>query len=78
MFDQQPIEVAAMADACARAYAVTGDSTWRDGVELRSVGWFLGANDVGVPMCDPSAAPATTASRPTASTSTRAPSRPSR
>ena len=27
-FDQQPIEVAAMADACARAAAVTGDPAW--------------------------------------------------
>lgn len=51
-FDQQPIEVAAMADACARAAAVTGDSDWRAGVEL-AVGWFLGANDVGAVMWDP-------------------------
>ena len=28
-FDQQPIEVAALADACARAHAVTGDDDWR-------------------------------------------------
>ena len=27
-FDQQPIEVAALADACARAATVTGDSSW--------------------------------------------------
>jgi hypothetical protein len=52
MFDQQPIEAAAMADACARAFAVTGDQAWRDGLEL-SVGWFLGVNDVGVPVCEP-------------------------
>jgi hypothetical protein len=51
MFDQQPIEAAAMADACARAYAVTGDQVWLDGV-TRSVEWFLGANDVGVPVGD--------------------------
>ena len=51
MFDQQPIEVAAMADACARAYAVTGDQVWLDGVN-RSVEWFLGANDVGIPVGD--------------------------
>jgi len=51
MFDQQPIEVASMADACARAYAITGDSTWSDG-ELRCIEWFLGANDVGVGMHD--------------------------
>ena len=51
MFDQQPIEAAAMADACARAYAVTGDQGWHDGV-IRSVDWFLGANDVGVAVGD--------------------------
>ena len=51
MFDQQPIEAAAMADACARAYAVTGDQAWHDGV-IRSVDWFLGANDVGVAVGD--------------------------
>ncbi len=50
-FDQQPIEAAAMADACARAYAVTGDPAWLDGVDL-AIGWFLGANDVGVPVGD--------------------------
>ena len=51
MFDQQPIEAAAMADACARAHEVTGDPAWRDGVDM-AVGWFLGANDVGVPVGD--------------------------
>ena len=51
-FDQQPIEAAAMADACARAFDVTGDERWRDGVEMAAA-WFLGDNDVGVPMCDP-------------------------
>ena len=51
MFDQQPIEVAAMADACARAFAVTGGSAWSDG-ELRCIRWFLGANDLGVAMHD--------------------------
>jgi len=51
-FDQQPIEAAALADACARAESVTGDAAWRDGVEL-AVGWFTGNNDVGVSMSDP-------------------------
>ena len=51
-FDQQPIEAAAMADACARALDVTGDVRWLDGLRL-AVGWFLGANDVGTPMFDP-------------------------
>lgn len=43
-FDQQPIEVAALADACARAFALTGAPRWREGVEL-AASWFLGAND---------------------------------
>jgi hypothetical protein len=50
-FDQQPIEVAALADACARAHALTGDGRWRDGVD-RAAAWFLGANDAGVPLHD--------------------------
>jgi hypothetical protein len=50
-FDQQPIEVAAMADACARAYSVTGDTSWRVGVEL-AVRWFAGDNDSGELMWD--------------------------
>jgi hypothetical protein len=50
-FDQQPIEVAAMSEACLRAYEVTGDAEWVKGHEL-AVQWFLGANDVGVSMFD--------------------------
>ena len=51
-FDQQPIEVAAMADACARAAAVTGDPEWARGVD-RAAAWFAGDNDAGVVMWDP-------------------------
>ena len=40
-----------MADACARAYTITRDPAWLDGLAL-SVGWFLGANDVGLPVGD--------------------------
>jgi hypothetical protein len=50
-FDQQPIEAAAMADACARAEAVTGDLAWGRGVDL-AIGWFLGDNDAGAVMWD--------------------------
>jgi len=50
--DQQPIEVAALADACATAAAVTGDPRWEAGVR-QAVAWFLGANDMGTPMWDP-------------------------
>ena len=52
-FDQQPIEVAALADACWRAWTVTGDDTWMRGV-LSAAAWFDGANDVGVRMFDAS------------------------
>nr|WP_233606450.1 glycosyltransferase [Micromonospora sp. Llam0] len=50
--DQQPIEAAAFADACATAATVTGDPGWETGVNL-AVGWFLGDNDTGVAMWDP-------------------------
>jgi len=50
-FDQQPIEVAAIADACWRACAVTGDPRWALGVELAAA-WFDGVNDTGVRMWD--------------------------
>ena len=43
-FDQQPIEVAALADACARAASVDGDRRWLDGIAAAQA-WFLGAND---------------------------------
>jgi len=50
-FDQQPIEAGAMADACARAFDATGDPVWRDRA-LLAASWFLGRNDVGVPLLD--------------------------
>jgi hypothetical protein len=52
-FDQQPIEVAALADACARAAAVdAGDShRWAEGVRA-AVAWFLGDNDTHAVMGD--------------------------
>lgn len=50
-FDQQPIEVAAMADACTRACEVTGHGLWLRGVAL-AADWFAGNNDTGLPMYD--------------------------
>nr|WP_092381185.1 glycosyltransferase [Micromonospora phaseoli] len=47
--DQQPIEAAAFADACATAATITGDPGWEAGVH-QAIGWFLGDNDVGTPM----------------------------
>lgn len=51
-FDQQPIEVATLADACARAYDDTGDQHWKDAVLLCEA-WFRGTNDVDTPLIDP-------------------------
>jgi hypothetical protein len=51
-YDQQPIEAAATADACATAAAVTGDDRW-DGPLVQSIAWFLGDNDTSVVMFDP-------------------------
>ena len=51
-FDQQPIEVAALADACARAALTDSDARWSDGI-VAAVDWFLGANDTGHAMFDP-------------------------
>ncbi|MBF4562634.1 glycosyltransferase [Microbacterium sp. VKM Ac-2870] len=51
MFDQQPIEVAAIADACARAYTLTRDPRWREGVGL-AWSWFIGVNDGNTVMID--------------------------
>jgi hypothetical protein len=51
-FDQQPIEVAALADACARAYRIDGNRQWIDGINA-SANWFLGDNDGSRVMWDP-------------------------
>lgn len=51
LFDQQPIEAAAIADACARAYEVTGDPSWLAGIRM-AWAWFSGDNDSGVRMVD--------------------------
>jgi hypothetical protein len=49
--DQQPIEVAALADACATAASVTGEPIWDVGVR-QATAWFLGENDARTPMWD--------------------------
>jgi len=50
-FDQQPIEAAAMADACARAFDATGEPEWVERA-LWAANWFVGANDVGLSLYD--------------------------
>jgi hypothetical protein len=51
-FDQQPIEVSSLADACARAASVDAGAIWPDGVRAAAA-WFQGANDAGQLMWDP-------------------------
>ena len=51
VFDQQPIEVAALADACARAFDVTGDPEWQEGLD-RAISWFSGNNDASSALRD--------------------------
>ena len=51
-FDQQPLEVAHLVDACLTAFDATSDTRWLD-VARRGAMWFYGVNDVGVWMHDP-------------------------
>jgi len=51
-FDQQPIEVATLAEACARAAVLTGERRWIDGVRMAGA-WFDGDNDASALMWDP-------------------------
>ncbi len=50
-FDQQPLEAAAMVDACVDAFWVSGDIRWAD-LGLNAVRWFLGANDKSLTLYD--------------------------
>ncbi|MCW1913438.1 glycosyltransferase family 4 protein [Luteolibacter sp. GHJ8] len=52
-FDQQPVEAHAIISACTAAYEVTGDVAW-SGHALRCFEWFLGRNDLGLPLYDES------------------------
>lgn len=51
VFDQQPIEVKSLVDACLDAYIETGDENWFKESE-RCLSWFLGHNDLQQPICD--------------------------
>ena len=50
-FDQQPVEAAAMADACSRAFLLTGDERWAALVQ-RAARWFVGENDGAAVLYD--------------------------
>jgi glycosyltransferase involved in cell wall biosynthesis len=50
-FDQQPVEACATVSACLEVYRLTEESQWLE--EARRVfGWFLGKNDLRVPLYD--------------------------
>jgi glycosyltransferase involved in cell wall biosynthesis len=50
-FDQQPLEACATVSACLEVYRLTEESCWLE--EARRVfGWFLGRNDLQVPVYD--------------------------
>ncbi|MDR3662212.1 MAG: glycosyltransferase [Mycobacterium sp.] len=51
-FDQQPIEVATLADACARAAGVDASALWPNTLRIAAA-WFEGANDAAAPMWNP-------------------------
>ncbi len=50
-FDQQPVEAHATVSACMAAWDLTGDALWSDHA-LRCFEWFLGRNDLGLPLYD--------------------------
>ncbi len=51
-FDQQPVEAQAMVSACLEAYRITSDNRWRKEAR-RAFDWFLGRNDLNLPVYDP-------------------------
>ena len=52
-FDQQPIEAQATVSACIEAYQATGEVIWVAEAR-RAFEWFLGRNDLGLALYDPS------------------------
>ncbi len=50
-FDQQPVEAQAMVAASHEAFRATQDEAWTEEAK-RAFEWFLGRNDLGVPLYD--------------------------
>jgi hypothetical protein len=50
-FDQQPVEACATISACLEVYKLTEESQWFDEAQ-RVFRWFLGKNDLQVPLYD--------------------------
>jgi glycosyltransferase involved in cell wall biosynthesis len=53
LFDQQPIEAQVTVSACIEAFHATNDLSWVTEAR-RAFEWFLGRNDLGLPLYDPS------------------------
>ena len=51
-FNQQPVEAQTMASACLEAFRSTGDEGWYKEAR-RAFQWFLGRNDLNLPVYDP-------------------------
>ena len=51
-FDQQPIEAHAQVSACLEAYRASGNARYLTEAN-RAFEWFLGENDLGLPLYDP-------------------------
>ncbi len=51
-FDQQPLEAQATVDACLAAFRATDDLRWVAEAE-RAYGWYLGQNDLDLPLASP-------------------------
>jgi hypothetical protein len=50
-FDQQPVEACATISACVQAYRLTHQRYWAEEAR-RAFEWFLGKNDLQVPLYD--------------------------
>ncbi len=51
-FDQQPVEATATIAACLTAWRADGDAEWK-AIATSVFSWFLGSNDLSVPLVDP-------------------------
>ncbi len=51
VYDQQPIDAAAMVEACAQAYIITGRKEYKEKM-IQAFQWFLGNNITGKPIYD--------------------------
>lgn len=51
-FDQQPVEAQGMVSACLEAFRITGKKVWHREAR-RAFEWFLGRNDLHLPVYDP-------------------------